>query len=126
MSSMAGYESLTGGEMVLLIEALDVYIGSPEDAVHALSEEKRERLLPYDLLRRRLKEAIHMSFYSRANNWLEDELSRERIALSDKLHSRLAELLSDPRANRRNVREGFAAAMQELREVRQSKPRPLS
>lgn len=111
---------------MLLIDALDVYIGSPEDAVHGRSQEARDRLMPYNQLRRRLKEAIHMSFYSRANNWLEDELSRERIAFSDKLHSKLAELLRDPRANRRSVREGFVAAMQELREVRQSTPRPLS
>jgi len=53
-------------------------------------------------------------------------LSRERIALSDQLHSTLAELLRDPQANRRSVRQSFVAAMQELREARQSTPRPLS
>jgi hypothetical protein len=48
------------------------------------------------------------------------------MALTDKLHSRLAELLREPGASRRTVREGFVKAVQELREVRQSKPRPLS
>jgi hypothetical protein len=94
--------------------------------MHALSREERDRLLSYSGLRRRLKDAVHMSFYSRANGWLNDELSRERIALTDKLHSRLVALLRDPKANRRSVREGFVTAMQELREARQSTPRPLS
>jgi hypothetical protein len=123
---MGNHDSISGAEIVLMIEALDSFIGSPEDAMHARSREDRDRLLPYSQLRRRFKDAVHMSFYSRAHGWLEDELSRERIALSDKLHSRLAELLRDPQANRRGVREGFVAAFRELREVRQSTPRPLS
>ncbi len=123
---MSDHGSISGAELVLLIEALDSFIGSPEDAMHARSREDRDRLLPYSQLRRRLKDAVHMSFYSRADGWLDDELSRERIALTDKLHSRLVAFLLDPKANRRSVKEGFVTAVQELREVRQSTPRPLS
>jgi len=57
---------------------------------------------------------------------LEAELRRERIALTDALHTRLAALLRDPAANRRSVRNGFVAAIQELREKRHAPPRPLS
>ena len=48
------------------------------------------------------------------------------IVLTDKLHTRLAASLNDLKATRRTVREGFVAAIRELREVRQSTPRPLS
>jgi hypothetical protein len=82
--------------------------------------------MPYTRLRRRLKDAVRMSFYDRARGWLDSELRRERIALTDKLHSRLAELMRDPKATRRTVKEGFVAAIRELREERQSPPRPLS
>jgi hypothetical protein len=67
-----------------------------------------------------------MSFYDTARGWLDAELARERLALSDKLFSCLCELIEGPGANRRSVREGYAATMRELREVRQSTPRPLS
>jgi hypothetical protein len=47
-----------------------------------------------------------MSFYDAPRGWLEAELGRERTALADKLHSRLAELLRAEGATRRSVREG--------------------
>ena len=72
------------------------------------------------------KESVRMSFYDSASGWLDTELRRERIALTDAIHTRLAALLRDPSANRRSVRHGFVAAIQELREKRQSTPRPLS
>ena len=81
---------------------------------------------PYRELRNRLKQVVHMSFYDGAAHWLESELREERIAITDKLFSRLCELLRDPKANRRSVREGYSASSRELCEARQSKPRPLS
>jgi hypothetical protein len=119
---------LGGAEIVMIIEALDALIPFAEDSGYwrQASEEERQRWAPYRELRARLKDAIHMSFYDRADTWLASELREERMALTDKLHSRLAELLPEPGATRRTVREGFVRAVQELREVRQSKPRPLS
>jgi hypothetical protein len=67
-----------------------------------------------------------MGFFESANGWLDRELRAERVALTDNLHSRLAEMLRDPKASRRTIREGFVAAIRELREERQSTPRPLS
>jgi hypothetical protein len=57
---------------------------------------------------------------------LDAELRRERFDLTDKQNTRLMELMKDPKATRRTVREGFVEAMRELREERQSTPRPLS
>ena len=119
-------DGLSGAEMVLLIEALDDLIPFREETAYVESLEVRERWTQYCELRRRLKDAVHMSFYSTANGWLDDELRRERVALTDALHTRLAALIRDPNANRRSVRHGFVAAVQELRERRQSTPRPLS
>ena len=51
----------------------------------------RERWAVYCELRSRLKTAIHMSFYDGASRWLENELGRERIALTDNLHSRVVD-----------------------------------
>lgn len=67
-----------------------------------------------------------MSFYDTAGHWLDDELRRERMALTDALHTRLASLLRDPAATRRSIRHGFVVAIQELREKRHSRPKPLS
>jgi hypothetical protein len=67
-----------------------------------------------------------MSFYDRARNWLDSELRREHVELTDKLHSRLMDLLREPGTSRRTVREGFVKAVRELRDVRQSRPRPPS
>ena len=119
---------LDGAEIVIIIEALDALLPYAEDTGYwpKASDEERARWAPYRELRARLKQAIHMSFYDRAATWLDSELHRERVDLTDKLHSRLAELLREPKASRRTVREGFVAAIRELREVRQSRPRPLS
>ena len=121
-------DELDGSEIVMIIEALDALLPFAEDTRlwSQLSPEERERWIPYRVLRGRLKEAVHMSFYDRARSWLDRELREERFALTDKLHSRLLELLREPGASRRTVREGFIRAIQELRETRQSKPRPLS
>jgi hypothetical protein len=119
-------DALLGDEIVLLFEALDKLIPLPEDTAHAEKAEVRFVWMPYTGLRRRLKEAVRMSFYDRARGWLDAELRRERIALTDKLHSRFSQLLKDPKATRRTVREGFVVAIRELREERQSPPRPLS
>jgi hypothetical protein len=123
---LSSHEALAGAEIVMLIEALDALIPFQQATAYGEALEVRERWAAHCELRSRLKTAIHMSFYDGASRWLENELRRERIALTDKLHTRLAELLRDPKATRRNVREGFVAAVQELREVRQSTPRPLS
>jgi hypothetical protein len=72
-----------------------------------MTDEESERWGPYWLLRRRLKSSIHMSFYETARGWLESELRRERIALTDALHTRFEALLRDPAANRRSLRIGF-------------------
>jgi hypothetical protein len=119
---------LDGAEIVMIIEALDALIPFAEDSGcwRQASDEERQRWAPYRELRARLKDAIHMSFYDRAETWLVSELRAERIALTDKLHSRLAELLREPGASRRTVRAGFVKAVQDLRETRQSKPRPLT
>jgi len=53
-----------------------------------------------------------MSFYDTAGHWLDDELRRERMALTDALHTRLASLLRDPAATRRSIRHGFVVAIQ--------------
>jgi hypothetical protein len=126
VEALSENDALSGDEIVLLVEALDKLIPFPEDTAHAEKAEVRFVWMPYTRLRRRLKEAVRMSFYDRARGWLDSELRRERIALTDKLHSRLAELMRDPKATRRTVREGFVAAIRELREERQSPPRPLS
>jgi hypothetical protein len=118
--------ALTGAEVLLLIEALDALIPFKEEYAHHRTAAERERWLPHSMLRARLKKGLHMSFYDTASGWLEAELARERISLSDKLFTRLCELIEAPGASRRSVREGYAAAMRELREVRQSTPRPLS
>ena len=99
---------LDGGEIVMIIEALDAFLPFAEDTRlwSELSPEERERWMPYRVLRGRLKEAVHMSFYDRARNWLDSELRAEHIALTDKLHTRLAELPREPGASRRTVREG--------------------
>ncbi len=67
-----------------------------------------------------------MSFYDQAKGWLDGELRREREAVTDLLFSKLAELMSDPKATRRSVRAGFVEVVREVREARQSRPRPLS
>ena len=48
---------------------------SPEEkgAMGALSREQRAKL----------KQAVHMSFYEGASGWLDRELARERVALTD-------------------------------------------
>jgi hypothetical protein len=123
---MSDEDGLSGAEIVLLIEALDALIPFGEDTAHTVPWEERERWASYSALRHRLKEAVRMSFYDSARGWLDAELRQERVALTDALHTRLAALLRDPAANRRSVRHGFAVAIQELREKRQSPPRPLS
>lgn len=113
----------------MLIEGLDAIIpfdGNGSWGSPSLSEAERRQWAPYNILRARLKGIVHMSFYDHARGWLDAELARERIAITDKLHSRLAELLREPKATRRSVKQGFVTALRELREVRQSKPRPLS
>ena len=67
-----------------------------------------------------------MSFYDGAKGWLDAELKREREAHTDKLFSRLAELMRDQKATRRSVREGFVQTVREIKETRQSPRRPLS
>jgi hypothetical protein len=119
-------QDLTGPEIVLLIEVLDAIIPFRDDARHVATEVERHRWQAHHLLRSKLKAAVHMSFYDRASGWLEAELARERQALTDKLASRLAELMREPGATRRSVREGFLAFARELRQSRQSTPRPLS
>jgi hypothetical protein len=119
-------DGLTGEEIVLLIEALDALIPFSEDTAFTASPEERARWAPYSGVRSRLKQAVGMSFYDPARGWLDAELRRERIALTDKLHTRLAELLREEGATRRSLREGFVAAIRDLRETRQSTPRPLS
>ena len=126
MITLPDENGLSGEEIVLLIEALDALIPYSEESQRVMSDEERRRWTSHWQLRRRLKEAIHMSFYDTASGWLDAELRRERIALTDALHTRLAALLRDPNAGRRSVRHGFVAAIQELREKRQSTPRPLS
>ena len=110
----------------MLVEKLDALLPQREENQRFLTDAERERWASYWQLRRRLKEAVHMSFYDSASGWLDAELKRERIALTDALHTRLAALLRDPAASRRSVRHGFVAATQELREKRHSPPRPLS
>lgn len=121
---------LTAEEIVMLIEGLDAVIPISESNSWGSwgrpSEEELRRWAPYRALRARLKGVVHMSYYDNARGWLEAELRNERVALSERLHSRLAELLRDPKVNRRTLREGWVATMRELREVRQSIPRPLS
>jgi hypothetical protein len=115
-------------EILLLIESLDALIPGREGSttwLHA-SEEDQVRWGPYRRLRGKLKKAIHMSYFDSAYGWLDAELRQERIALTDRLHTRLAEMLKDPKATRRTIREGFVASIRELRESRQSPPRPLS
>ena len=123
---MGEQDTLSGEEVVLLIEAPDALLPQREENQRLMTDEEREQWAPYCLLRRRLKAAVRMSFYDTAYGWLDRELHRERIALTDALHTSLAALLRDPAANRRSVRHGFVAAIQELREKRHSTPRPLS
>ena len=115
-------------EIVMLIEGLDALIkaGEGNDYWLRATGEERERWMPYRQLRARLKEQIHMSFYDNAARWLDSELYRERLELTQNLLGRLNGLLRDERATRRSIREGFIAAINELRETRQSKPKPLS
>jgi hypothetical protein len=119
-------DEFSGADVVMLIEALDALLPQREENQRLLSDAERDRWAPYWQLRRRLKSAVRMSFYDAASGWLDAELSRERVALSDALHTRLASLLRDPAASRKSIRHGFVAAIQELREKRQSTPRPLS
>ena len=101
-------------------------LGEGTDFWSKASPEERARWEPYRELRSKLKQAVHMSFYEGASGRLERELARERVALTDNLHSRFAELLRDSKATRRSVQQGFVAAIRELRESRQSRPGPLS
>ncbi len=118
---------LTGPDIVLLIEALDMLLFSKEGGwIDQHAPESHERTGPYHELRNRLKQAVHMSWYDRASGWLDSELARERIALSDQLFTALCEVLRQPKATPRSVREAYVAANRELREHRQSQPRPLS
>jgi hypothetical protein len=121
-------EGLSAPEIVMLVEGLDALIraGEGNDYWLRAGEEERERWMPYRQLRARLKEQIHMSFYDNAARWLDSELYRERLELTQNLLGRLTNLLRDEKATRRSIREGFIAAMSELREVRQSKPKPLA
>jgi hypothetical protein len=125
-SSKDFMQPLDGREIVLLIEALDHFIGRPEGVGpwDDVSEEELVRLGPYRMLRSRLKRVVRMSFYDTARTWLDDELRQERIAITDRLLSILAGLLKDPAMNRRTIREAFVATSRELREKRQSRQRP--
>jgi hypothetical protein len=122
-------DQLSAKEILMLIEGLDALIpvqeGRSTTWLHA-SPEEHERWDPYRSLRAKLKRVVHVSFYDNARGWLDMELARERIALTDKLHTRLAQMLRDPKATRTTVKDGFVAAIRELREERQSTPRPLS
>ena len=119
---------LTAPEIVM-VEALDALLPSQEGRgswTQYMNGSELAHWAPYRQLRNRLKQVVHMSFYDGGAHWLESELREERIAITDKLFSRLCELLRDPKGNRRSVREGYSATSRELREARQSRPRPLS
>jgi hypothetical protein len=119
-------DEFSGADVVMLVEALDALLPQREENQRLLSDAERERWAPYWQLRRRLKAAVRMSFYDTARGWLGGELRRQRIALTDALHTRVAALLRDPAATRRSIRHGFVVAVQELREKRHLPPRPLS
>jgi hypothetical protein len=62
----------------MLIEGLDALIPGQEGNqswLHA-SREEHERWDPYGMLRARLKEAVHMSFFDNARGWLEADCVR--------------------------------------------------
>jgi hypothetical protein len=80
-------DDLSGDEIVLHIEALDALIPFREDTAYTTSAEERARWAPYSGLRRRLKEAVRMSFYDTSRGWLDTELQRERTALTDRQKS---------------------------------------
>ena len=118
-------DRLTGEELLLIPNALEAFLPALEDGGHwsKFTLEEVQRWEPCAMLRRSLKTQIGMSFFDRPGRRLKLELHRERIAFGDKLFGRLCDLLKDPKASRRNIREGFGAAYQ-LREDRQSEPRP--
>ena len=87
----------------MLIEALDALLPYGEENQRFLTGAERECWALYWQLRSRLKGAVHMSFYDSASGWLDAELRRERIALTDVLNTRLAAVLRNPAANRKSV-----------------------
>jgi hypothetical protein len=117
---------LSAPEAVLIIELLDAVIPFTEESRYLASENDRFAWHAHDALRRKLKAAIGMSFFDRAKGWLDSELRREREAATAKLFTRLAELMREPNATRRSVREGFVATVREMKERRQSPTKPLS
>ena len=119
-------DRLSGPEIVLLIEALDAMIPFTEETRYLSSKVDRHTWRDQDALRQKLKQAVGMSFYDHAKGWLDGELRREREAVTERLFSRLSELMHEPGATRRTVREGFVAMVREVKETRQSNIRPLS
>jgi hypothetical protein len=90
--------TLSGVEIVMLIEGLAALIPFHEDTAYGHSSEERERWVEYSKLRQRLKQAVCMSFYDVSRGWLDQELRREREALINKLHAILVDLLRPPGA----------------------------
>lgn len=62
---MPDEDGLSGEEIVLLIEALDALIPYAEENRGVISDDERRRWTSHWQLRRRLKEAIHMSSTTR-------------------------------------------------------------
>ena len=118
--------TLSGPEIVLLIEALDAVIPFPENLRHTATEVDRYVWQEHHNLRRKLKASVGMSFYDRSKGWLDEELRRERNATAEHLFTALGELLRQPGATRRSVKAGFGAAVKQIYEARQSRPKPLS
>src|SRR5262245_44150263 len=109
-------DDLTGEEIVMLIEALDAMLG-PEDAgLPGRAQELPVDLQPFWGLRRRLKEAVRVSFYDTGRGWLAAELSREREATGEKLLNKLYELLADPKATRKSIKLDFGRYSREMRD----------
>ena len=120
-------EGLSGPEIVMLIEGMDALTkaGEGNDYWRRASQADRERWMPHRQLRAKLKGQVHMSFYDYAARWLDSELYRERLELTQNLLGRLNGLLRDERQHGVALEKAIAA-INELRETHQSKPKPLS
>lgn len=124
MTEITDNASLSGADLLLLVEALDAFIppqGSGSIAWGSSppwTEEQRQRFEPFALLRYRLAEAVGMGFFDTGRTFLDNALREERQALIQAVRVRLSALLEQEGLTRRQLRDGMIPAYRELVEHR--------
>jgi hypothetical protein len=111
-------QSLTGDDVLLIIEALDAYIFRGRDA----PPWERQDYDDFALLRARLNEHVGMSMDDQARQWLRIVLGVECEGQSAASLSKMLTLLSEPTLKRGDFRQAMVKALRISREFQFYKP----